>query len=127
MRKVLETYLMWTPKKGMKRKEQEGGSRPTARLRPLYRARSCCCVNWRSATVGQPPVQTAVGRLPPLPLAVGVCRAGHVAGHRSAVGRGSWRPLTAICNGDRILPPLQTAVGTQPSFEMAVRGYFCQC
>jgi hypothetical protein len=74
--------------------------------------------------VGQPLGHTAaVGRLPPLALAVGACR----AGHRTVGGRGGWRALTTIWHDGRILLPLQMAIGTQPSFETAVRSYFCQC
>jgi hypothetical protein len=34
---------------------------------------------------------------------------------------------TAKCHGGTILPPFQTAARSQPPFETAVRGYFCQC
>jgi hypothetical protein len=83
-------------------------------------------------TVGQPLVETAVGRLLPLALAVGDCRAGHVAGHRIAVGRGDWRALNVV--GKAVRPyrlavgtqlPFGTAVGTQLPFETAVQS--CKC
>jgi hypothetical protein len=39
----------------------------------------------RSATVGQPLVRMAVGRLPPFTVVVGVCQAGHVQKFQTAV------------------------------------------
>jgi hypothetical protein len=94
---------MWTPKKATEEEGTggEGGGAPGGMAVALYR-RGPVVVSTsgrsggRSATVGQPPVQTAVGRLPPLAVAIGACRAGHVVGHCTAVGRGGWWALTAV-------------------------------
>jgi hypothetical protein len=70
---------------------------------------------------------SSIGGWPPAALGLGGRCLSSEASHRTAVGRGGWRALTAVCRGGRSLPPLQTAVGTQPPFETVVRGYFCRC